>query len=51
MAENEPQVGLSGDDELSVDELENVAGGALVRDDGPNTNCSETCNGNCPCPV
>jgi hypothetical protein len=45
MAEHDPN------DELSVEELEDVAGGSLPPDDEViNGNCVSCPNTNCPCP-
>lgn len=62
MSEHNPQEPQARpeDDDLSVEELEQVAGGGIGTgsseytigvnpDDTSNTNCSGDCNINCPC--
>ena len=46
MAEQDPRNAISGDDELSVEELETVAGGLP---DAPSTNTNGCEGGNCNC--
>lgn len=53
MSEHNPQEPQARpeDDDLTVEELEHVAGGNTsigIKPDDPNGNCAE-CNTNCPC--